>query len=91
MKSQMTLKEYDQLCDRIKSNEYQCKSWWPSIKDIEKYIVENPEKYIEFMIWILETASPPETEEEKESKGYLNRILTNTIHFKEDDSYDEKR
>ena len=53
MKSQMTLKAYDELCDRLRANEYQCGNWWPSISDLEKYVEPNPEKYIEFLIWIV--------------------------------------
>ena len=43
------------------------------------------------MVWITETATPPQTEEEKESKNMLNRILTSIINFKDDENYDEKR
>ena len=90
-KVQMTLKAYDNLCDRLCENEYQCGEWWPTIEDIQTYIEPEPEKYLEFMVWITETATTPQTEEEKESKNMLNRILTSIINFKDDENYDEKR
>lgn len=87
----MTLKAYDELCDRLRANEYQCGNWWPSISDLEKYVEPNPEKYIEFLIWIVETAKDPVTDEDKESKKRINRILRHTIKIKDDESYEEAR
>ena len=91
MKASMTLRDYDLLCDRLNSNGYKCGGWWPSIDDIKKYLEPEKEQYIEFMLWIVETADDPVTEEEKESKKYLNKLLRNTIKIKYTDDYDEAR
>ena len=91
MKANMTLKDYDALCDRLHDNEYQCGSWWPSVDDIKKYLEPESEKYLEFMLWVVETAEDPIDEEEKKSKRYLNKILRNTIKIKYTDDYDEER
>lgn len=83
MKSTMTMDELDILYERIGENQFKAYDWWPTVEEIKNYIESKPEKYIEFMIWILETADDPETPEEEESKKYLNRILRNTIKIKD--------
>lgn len=88
----MTLQAYDELCDRIASNEYKCGGWWPRVEDLEKYVVPDPEKYMEFLIWICETASPPYDESDKASQNMINKILTKLIKFKDDkNNYNERR
>lgn len=91
MKTTMTLEEYDNLCDRLSNNEYKCGAWWPTVEEISKYLEPEKEKYIEFMLWVLETAENPNNEEEKESKKYLNKILRETLKIKFTDDYDEAR
>lgn len=91
MKLNMTLKDYDMLCDRLNDNEYKCGNWWPSVEEIKKYLEPKKEEYAEFMLWIVETADAPVTDEEKASRNYLNRLLTNTIKIKYTDDYDEAR
>ena len=83
MKNTMTMDELDMLYDRIGSNAFKAYDWWPTVEELNVYVVPNPEKYIEFLIWILETADDPETPEEEESKKLINRILIKTIHIKD--------
>lgn len=75
----MTFDDYDKLCDRIRENPYQCVDWWPTPEELKERIGDDINPNIEFLIWILETNLPPETEEEKESKKYINKLLINNL------------
>ena len=75
----MTFDDYDRLCERIKNNPYQCTDWWPSPKELKEKIGNEINSSIEFLIWILETNLEPETDEEKESKRYINKLLIDNL------------
>ncbi len=83
MKSTMSFDEYDILANRLSKNNFKCGDWWPTVDEIKEKIEPNVNKYIEFLIWILETADPPETPEQQESKKYINRLLINSLKFVE--------
>jgi len=77
----MSFEEYDILADRVSQNTFKCGDWWPTVEEIKEKIEPNVNKYIEFLIWILETADAPETPEQKESKKYINNLLIKTLKF----------
>ncbi len=79
MKSTMSFDEYDLLADRVSKNNFKCGDWWPTIEEIKTKIEPNVNKYIEFLVWILETAEMPETPEQKASKNYINKLLINNL------------
>lgn len=79
MKSTMSFDEYDLLADRVSKNNFKCGDWWPTVEEIKTRIEPNVGKYIEFLVWILETADMPETKEQKESKNYINKLLINNL------------
>ena len=70
----MSFEEYDILADRLSKNNFKCGDWWPTVEEIKEKIEPNVSKYIEFLIWITETADMPETPEQKASKKYINQL-----------------
>ena len=79
VKTTMSFDDYDILVERLTDNSFKCEDWWPTIEEIQTYIEPNVGKNIEFLIWILETSTPPETPEQKESKKYINNLLIKTL------------
>lgn len=75
----MTFADYDALCDRISVNPYQCIDWWPSPEELKEKLGNEINSNIDFLTWILETNNPPETEEEKESQRYINKLLRTNL------------
>ena len=83
MKSTLTFDDYDTLTDRLNNNNYKAEDWWPTVEEIKTYIEPNLNKNFEFLIWITETADAPVTEEQKESKKYINNLLIKTLKLVE--------
>ncbi len=79
VKTTMTFDELDALQERISQNEYRCGNWWPTVDELKERVAPHPEKYIEFLMWILETADEPVEDWQKQSKGYINRLLNSCI------------
>jgi len=75
----MTFDEYDALVDRLQENTYQCDDWWPTKAELKEKIGSDINSYISFLIWILETNGEPGTEEEIESKRYINKLLRENL------------
>ena len=68
----MTFDEYDVLTEKF--DKIVGKTCWPSEKVLKK--LENDiDKYIPFLCFLLEQGTPPENEEEKASKKYINRLV----------------
>ena len=85
MKTTFTFDEFDILCDRLSNSNFRCENWWPTVEEIQTYIEPNINKNIEFLCWIIETASPPQTAEEKKSKTYINKLLIKTLKMVDDE------
>lgn len=79
MKSTLSFEEYDILVERLNDNDFKCGDWWPTVEEIKTRIEPNFNKYIEFLLWITETAEEPQTEEQKESKKYINSLLRKNL------------
>lgn len=75
----MTFDDYDALCERLRKNQYQCFDWWPSPEELKEKLGNEINTNIDFLTWILETNNPPETEEEKRSKAYINKLLRDNL------------
>lgn len=84
-KNVMTYDQLDAMQERIKSNIYKCGDWWPTVKELEEKIGDHPEKYVEFLTWILETACEPIEEWQKQSKKYITKLLYQCIEIKEEE------
>ena len=83
MKTTMSFTEYDILAERVSKNNFKCGDWWPTVDEIKTKIEPEFNKYIEFLIWILETADQPETPEQKASKKYINQLLISKLKMTE--------
>lgn len=81
MKKEMPYAKFDAMCDRFDNASFKCGAWWPTVFQVKEYIEPKIEQYLEFLIWIAETADAPRTEEERESKKYINNLIYNTIKF----------
>lgn len=79
VKATMSFDDYDTLVDRLVDNCFKAEDWWPTVEEIQKYIEPNVNKNIEFLLWILETADTPITDEQKASKKYINNLLIKTL------------
>lgn len=75
----MSFVEFDIISERVSKNNFKCGYWWPTIEEIQEHIEPNIEKNIEFLIWIMETADAPETDEQKASKKYINKLLIDNL------------
>lgn len=75
----MTFDDYDAMCDRFADMPYQCDNWWPSPEELDQKINGEINQYIDFLVWILETNEAPETEEEKRSEKYINKLLRENL------------
>ena len=79
----MTYDKFDKLCEKVTNFDYKPNGWYPTLREIEKYIKPNPTGYIPFILWILENNELPQTDEEKEIVRKLNEIIRENISFKE--------
>lgn len=79
----MTYEDYDALCERLHINPYQCQDWWPTPGELKEKIGSDINQHIDFLIWILETNLPPEIEEEKKSKKYINKLLRENLKLQD--------
>lgn len=70
----MTYDQYDKEVERMHSMPFGC-DWQPPVADLKKNINPKSEKDMLFLIWVMETAPKPETEEEEKSKKEISRIL----------------
>lgn len=75
----MTFTEYDELVDRLHENKYSCDDWWPTPDELKEKMGGEINTNIPFLVWIMETNNPPETEEEKESYKYINKLLRENL------------
>lgn len=75
----MTFDDYDALVQRIKENKYQCDGWWPTPEELKEKIGNDINANIQFLIWVVETNPEPETDEEKASKRYINKLLYDNL------------
>jgi len=77
----MTFEDYDKLCEKVKRNPYQCLDWWPSPEELKEKMGGDFNQSLEFLTWILETNRPPQTEEEKASQRYINKIMRENLNL----------
>ena len=75
MKKELTMEKLDALCEKFDSFPFKCGAWWPTIQEIKTHIEPNLKGNLEFLIWIAETADTPRTEQERESKKYINNLI----------------
>lgn len=71
----LTEKELDRIEKKVKRCKYTAE-WFPTMHEIEQFIKPNPEKYTEFIIWMLNSVKGMKlTEEQKAVRKVLYDIL----------------
>lgn len=87
----MTYEKLDKLSETFRLNGMSVNQWYPSLAEIEKYIVPNLSNNLDFIFFILETAGSPTTEEQKKSRRILlNLFSENTTIVTEEDDFAEE-
>jgi hypothetical protein len=79
MKKEVTFDNYIAMCDRYQASSFKCGNWWPQINDVKTKLEPKLEQHLEFLIWISETADAPKTEQQKESRDYINKLLRENL------------
>ena len=79
----------DKLCDDFEQMQYKAGAWWPTIEEINSKLIPVINEKIAFAIWIIETANPPQTEDEKESRKLLSRLIYE--HLEEEPEESEEK
>ena len=81
MRKEITIEKYDILCDRYQHASFKCGNWWPTIEEIKMNLEPRIDQSLEFLIWITETADEPVTDEQKQSRTYINNLINKTLRF----------
>ena len=77
---EITYDAYDRLQEQLEAIPNQSATWLPSEEDLETYVTKNPERYLEFLIWLTATTTPI-TDEGKTRQRTINRVLYEKIIF----------
>lgn len=83
MKKGLTFDKFEILCDRLDKAPFKCGNWWPTIDEVKSNIEPKLEQNLEFLIWIANTANEPQTDEQRESRRYINNLIYDTINANE--------
>ena len=69
----LTFDQYDEICDHVMkiSNSQR---WYPTVKELQEYVIPNPQKYILFLIWLTETSEKPTLPADKEAMKLANPV-----------------
>lgn len=76
----LTFDRYDEICNEVSKIPNSSK-WYPTVDEINKYIAPDPEKYILFLIWLLETTEKPTSLEAKEAMKLTSKILNHNLEL----------
>ena len=79
-----TQEEFDNMCEALGAMDYQCGSYFPSLKEIQEKLEPNIERDIKFALWLLETSTEPKTPEKKEARRYLMNLVYAHINITEE-------
>ena len=77
MKKELTFDNYIAMCDRFDKAEVKCGDWWPTVTEIQTKIEPKIEPFLDFLIWIAETADEPKTGH----FFYFTKTLYGSVHF----------
>ncbi len=83
---EVTEKKLDKLCEDFEKMNYKAGTWWPTVEEINTKIAPRITEKMPFAIWILETAEPPQTDEEKASRKLLSQLVYENIKYDEEDA-----
>lgn len=75
----LTYADYDRLQDELLQIPNPDPSWWPDVQDIKNTGLSDDCEFLEFLLWLTLTADPPQSESDKLSRRFINRILYQKI------------
>jgi len=76
----ITYDDYDLMQEQLEVIPNLSAVWLPSKEDLDTYVVIEPEKFLEFLLWLTFTVAPV-TDESKERMRAIKRILCEKIIF----------
>jgi len=79
----ITYDEYDALQARLEAIPNPDPGWLPAQEALDVHVAANPEKYLEFLLWLTFTALPADSEEGNIRLRAVNKILYREIIFLE--------
>jgi len=77
---QITFENYDQLQEQLEALPNTDTGWLPSQADLETYVIPDPEKHLEFLLWLTFTVQP-KSEEIQARRKVIQKILYKKIMF----------
>ena len=77
----MTYEEYDKMLEGFASIEMEL--IWPTIEDIDEVMEKNPEKYLDFAVYIYESGLEAKNEDEKRRKKHLFAFINRHLELVE--------
>jgi len=77
---QITYEDFDRLQEQLEAIPNQVPGWLPSENDLNIYAGKEPNRYMEFLLWITFTAVP-KTEDDENRLRMINRFLYEKIVF----------
>ena len=82
---QLTYKQYDEMVDMLTAIPNKTPDWLPTRQEFEEVVEWERHRskidpmFIEFLIWLSETSSEPQTDEGIEVKKLINKFLIDNI------------
>lgn len=80
----ITTAKYEILEKKIKAVPDKCGNWMPTMNEIDKYISNNVDENIPFLIWILETSNKTSDPDKKAVRKKIQNLLYEHIEFVDD-------
>ena len=77
----MTYEEYDKMLEGFAGVEM--KPIWPTIEDIDEVMEKNPEKYLDFAVYIYESGIEAKDKDEKLRKKHLFSFINRHLELVE--------
>ncbi|BCJ93070.1 hypothetical protein acsn021_06390 [Anaerocolumna cellulosilytica] len=77
----MTFEEMNTLYEIADTAECKAGDWYPTLDDLNHIVKYDPATYVDFLIWIYETANFPSSKEAQSIKIEINNIIKNTIQI----------
>lgn len=82
---EITQSALDEMCENFEEMNFKAGAWWPTEEEINTKIAPFIKERLTFAIWITETASEPQTDEEKAAKKLLLRLIYENLNVTEDE------
>jgi len=78
---QITYEAYDRLQEELENIPNQKPAWLPTEDELTNYASQDPERLLEFLLWLTFTVDAPTTAEGQNRLRAINRFLYEKIIF----------